>query len=324
MKYGNLQGIKLAKVNYFLRRHTNISWIRYTCSPLPNFMQFQLDFIGAKGRFFSKHLDRIVTFRFMAPANYWEASEKFPVLLMNDGQDFTAMKLEKTFSEAFASKTVRPFVYVGLECNENRIHEYGIASTADFKGRGGRAREYSRFVTEEFIPFLKKEFKVSTDKMDWVYCGMSLGGLSAFDIAYRHSDLFGKIGVFSGSFWWRKKAYVKKDVADRSRIILDVIKNGKKAPHLQFWLQTGTEDEKADRNRNGVIDAIDDTLDVIKELQAKGYSYPGEIVYEEILGGKHDLPTWGNVFPKFVLWAFGKPLVTPAQGRLLRFLKQGG
>jgi len=135
---------------------------------------------------------------------------------------------------------------------------------------------------------------------------MSLGGLSAFDIAYNHPLFFGKIGVFSGSFWWRKKAYIKKDVADRSRIILDVIKNGHASKNLKFWLQTGTEDEIADRNKNGVIDAIDDTLDVIKELELKGYSYPGDITYVEIEGGKHDLPTWAMIFPEFIEWAFSK------------------
>jgi enterochelin esterase-like enzyme len=269
-------------------------------------MPFQFDFIAAKGRFFSKYLDRTVAFRFMAPADYWEADHKFPVLLMNDGQDFTALKLERTFANAYSSGFVRPFVYLGLECNENRMHEYGTASSADFKGRGGRALEHSRFVIEEFMPFVKKKFKVSEDGKDWVYCGMSLGGLSAFDIAFRHSQLFGKIGVFSGSFWWRKKPYLKKDVADRSRILLDVIRNGPTAPHLKFWLQTGTEDEKADRNHNGVIDSIDDTLDVIKELRAKGYSYPGDIKYVEIKGGKHDLPTWERIFPEFVQWAFGE------------------
>lgn len=285
-------------------------------------MQFQFDFFGGKGRFFSKHLDRIVTFRYMVPPEYPRAKKKFPALLMNDGQDFTAMKLEQTFSEAYASKAIQPFVYIGLECNENRMHEYGTAPSADFKGRGSKALAYSRFVIEEFIPFLKKEFKISSDGKDWVYCGMSLGGLSAFDIAYRNSKLFSKIGVFSGSFWWRKKAYVKKDVADRSRILLDVIKNGKDAPHLKFWLQTGTEDEKADRNNNGVIDSIDDTLDVIKELRAKGYSYPGAIVYEEIQGGKHDLPTWASIFPKFVLWAFGTPQLISAQGAVRRTSKK--
>ncbi|NNE75854.1 MAG: esterase family protein [Pricia sp.] len=267
-------------------------------------MQFQIDFISIKGSYFSKFLDRKVKFRFMGPATYMKSTERFPVLLMNDGQDFVPMNLEETLRKAFSFKIIRPFVYIGIECNENRIHEYGTASSADFKGRGGRALEYSKFIVEEFIPFLKREFKVSANGEDWVYCGMSLGGLSAFDIAYRHASLFGKIGVFSGSFWWRKKAYSKKDVDDRSRIILDVIKNGNYAPHLKFWFECGTLDESADRNKNGIIDAIDDTLDVIKELKAKGYSSRNDIKYVEVLGGKHDLPTWGKIFPEFLQWAF--------------------
>lgn len=285
-------------------RQTFILCNRYTCTSLLKPMQFHIDFISAKGIIFSRHLDRWVKFRFVAPSNYWKSNSSFPVLLMNDGQDFGPMRLEETLTKAFANKTLRPFLYFGIECNENRMHEYGIASSADFKGRGGRAYEYSKFILEEFLPFLKKEFKVSQKGADWVYCGMSLGGLSAFDIAYANPDQFGKIGVFSGSFWWRKKAYVQKDIADRSRILLDVIKDRPFAPNLKFWLQTGTEDEKADRNGNGIIDAIDDTLDVIKELQAKGYSYPGAINYVEIKGGKHDLPTWAKVFPAFLAWAF--------------------
>lgn len=270
-------------------------------------MQFHIDFISARGAIFSKNLSRWVKFRFVAPANYWKSETAFPVLLMNDGQDFGPMGIEQTLTKAFAKKTIRPFVYLGIECNEDRMQEYGIASSADFKGRGSKAGHNSKFILEEFIPFLKKEFKVSEKGEDWVYCGMSLGGLSAFDIAYNNPDKFGKIGVFSGSFWWRKKAYVKKDIADRSRMILDIIKNRTFAPHLKFWLQTGTEDEKADRNANGVIDAIDDTKDVIKELRLKGYSYPGAVSYLEIKGGKHDLPTWGKAFPEFIAWAFVKP-----------------
>ena len=173
-------------------------------------------------------------------------------------------------------------------------------------GRGGKAKDYTKFGMEEFIPFLRKEFKVSKKGEDWVYCGMSLGGLSAFDIVYNNPESFGRVGVFSGSFWWRKKAYEKKDLADRSRIILDVITKKAYSPHLKFWFQCGTEDEIADRNNNGVIDSIDDTLDVIKELKAKGYSSPGAIKYVEIKGGKHNLPTWGLVFPKFIEWAFKK------------------
>lgn len=266
-------------------------------------MQFQIHTITIKGSFYSNSLERLVNFRFVAPSNYWLAQKGFSVLLMNDGQDYDALRLEQTLTKKFLSTTVIPFVYIGIDCNENRIHEYGTAGTADFKGRGGQANKYSKCIIDEFVPFLKKEFKVSKHGMDWVFCGMSLGGLSAFDIVFNHSDVFGKVGVFSGSFWWRKKAYVKNDIADRSRIVLDLVKNGNFSPHLQFWFQCGTKDETADRNHNGIIDAIEDTQDLIKELKSKGYKKDA-ITYLEVLGGKHDLPTWGSVFPTFLDWAF--------------------
>lgn len=267
-------------------------------------MGFQIDYISAKGSFFSKNLNRKVVFRFLAPGNYRKSEHPFPVLLMNDGQDYQAMNLEKTLTEVFSDATIKPFCYIGISCNENRINEYGTSSTPDFKNRGHKAAQYSKFIISEFIPFLKTEFKLSEKQADWVFCGMSLGGLSAFDIVYNHPSYFKKAGIFSGSFWWRKKAYVTGDKKDRSRIILDVIKNRAYVAGQQFWLQCGTADEAADRNNNGVIDAIDDTMDVIKELEKKGYSYPGDITYIEIDGGRHDVPTWGNAFPAFLKWAF--------------------
>ncbi len=267
-------------------------------------MGFQIDFISAKGDFFSNKLNRNIVFRFVAPGNYRKSDEPFPVLLMNDGQDYQAMNLENTLTEAFSNISLKPFCYVGIECNDNRINEYGTASTPDFKNRGNKAAAYSKFILEEFIPFLKTEFKLSKDHTDWVYCGMSLGGLSALDIAYNRPTYFNKVGVFSGSFWWRKKAYVKGDKLDRSRIVLDVIKNRAYVAGQKFWFQCGTDDERADRNNNGIIDAIDDTLDVIKELEKKGYTYPGDITYLEMKGGKHDLPTWARAFPEFLMWAF--------------------
>jgi len=267
-------------------------------------MEFHIDFISAKGSFFSKTLKRHVIFRFVAPGGYRKSEQAFAVLLMNDGQDYQAMNLEKTLTQSFLENPIKPFCYIGIECNEDRINEYGTSSASDFKKRGSKASMYSTFIINEFIPFIKSKFKLSTDHEDWVYCGMSLGGLSAFDIMYNYPGYFSRVGVFSGSFWWRNKPYVIGDKLDRSRIILDVIKNRKYEAGQRFWLQCGTADEKADRNNNGIIDAIDDTLDVITELQKKGYSYPGDISYIEVKGGKHDLQTWAKVFPNFIKWAF--------------------
>ncbi len=270
-------------------------------------MKVEIDFLSIKGSYPSKHLNRNVKFRWVAPGNYKNSNKPFKVLLMNDGQDFISLNLEQSLTSAFRRKDIQPFIYVGLECDKNRMFEYGIASSADYKGRGNKAEVYSKFVIEEFIPFLKEEYNVSNKGLDWIFCGLSLGGLSALDIVVNHPDHFGKAGVFSGSFWWRNKPYKKEDLSDRSRIILEVINNAPYAPHLDFWFQCGTEDEKADRNHNGIIDAIDDTLDVIRELKAKGYTYPGDISYVEVIGGKHNLPTWANVIPQFLQWAFGFP-----------------
>ena len=83
-----------------------------------------------------------------------------------------------------------------------------------------------------------------------------------------------------------------------------MIRNGKLKPGLKFWFQTGTHDEQSDRNKNGVIDSIDDTLDLITELEKKGYRPVHDIQYLEIKGGKHTTGTWAEAMPHFLKWAF--------------------
>ena len=63
-------------------------------------------------------------------------------------------------------------------------------------------------------------------------------------------------------------------------------------------------DEKKDRNHNGIIDSIDDTLDLIKELKAKGYS-DKEIFYYEMPDGHHDVRYMGKSFSAFFEMGMG-------------------
>jgi enterochelin esterase-like enzyme len=133
-----------------------------------------------------------------------------------------------------------------------------------------------------------------------------MGGLSAMDIAWNHPEMFRKVGVFSGSLWWRKRDAHSLFYSDhRDRIMHQRIRNGKMKHGLHFWFQTGTEDEASDRNNNGVIDSIDDTLDLIAELTKKGYRPFKDIHYLEMVGGRHDTATWAKAMPEFLKWAFG-------------------
>jgi hypothetical protein len=86
------------------------------------------------------------------------------------------------------------------------------------------------------------------------------------------------------------------------------IRKGKYASWLKFFFQCGNMDEIKDRNKNGIIDSIDDTLDLINELETKGYSKENDIEYLEIKDGLHDVPTWGRAFPEFLKWGWRKSI----------------
>ena len=55
---------------------------------------------------------------------------------------------------------------------------------------------------------------------------------------------------------------------------------------------------------NGVIDAIQDTTELVDELAARGYARGREVVYRETAGGRHDEETWAKELPGFLRWAW--------------------
>ena len=139
------------------------------------------------------------------------------------------------------------------------------------------------------------------------FAGFSLGALSALDIVWEHAQEFSRVGLFSGSFWWRTKD--KTDPAYNEmtdRIMQRKVREGDYAPWLQFFFECGTEDEMEDRNQNGIIDSIDDTQDLIQELVIKGYDREKDIRYLQIDGGRHEVNTWARAMPEFLLWGWGR------------------
>ncbi len=253
----------------------------------------------------SAHLSREVTLDVYLP-EVLLGNEQLNLLLLNDGQDVARMGMEQLLADLYGRRKIEPVVVVAIHASKERLSEYGVAGKPDFKKRGDRAEFYTRFITDELLGFVEQEMQVSIQGAK-VFAGFSLGGLTAFDIAWNNDAFFDKVGVFSGSFWWRKKD-LKDHYCDEDRIMHDVIRKTKKRPELKFWLMTGTEDEKSDRNHNFIIDSIDDTIDVIKALLAKGYRRPEDIHYFEKVGGKHEPDTWGKVMPHFLTWAFEKKL----------------
>ena len=236
------------------------------------------------------------------PPNVRDA-DSVSLLLINDGQDLVAMQFEKILHKLYQQKTITPLLCVGLHCGADRRNEYATAKITDYKGRGSKAALYTRFVFEELLPFIRKTYAVFSFK-EKSYAGFSLGGLSALDIVWNNANEFTKVGVFSGSFWWRDKDQDALDFDEsKNRIMHRQVREGDHAPWLQFFFEVGTQDETADRNNNGIIDAIDDTISLIDELKQKGYN-DNDIGYLELKDGRHDVPTWARAFPAFLEWGW--------------------
>jgi enterochelin esterase-like enzyme len=222
---------------------------------------------------------------------------------MNDGQDLKSLDYQKIMEELSRSQIIANIITVAIHAGE-RIQEYGVSEIPDYKGRGSKAGEYQEFLISEVFPLVEGFFKISLRPEKTAITGFSLGGLSAFDFAWDHPEKVSKVGVFSGSFWWRTRA-LGPDYQESDRIIHRKVESSDHIPQLKFWFQVGTRDEENDRNQNGVIDSIDDTLDLIKSLKSKGFSEDQDIRYIEVEGGEHNQKTWSWVLPQFLEWAFG-------------------
>jgi enterochelin esterase-like enzyme len=252
----------------------------------------------------SKFLHREVIVDFYVP-HPLPAPGQLNLLLINDGQDLNKFHFERMLDRLYSENEIEPILAAGIHCGIERRMEYGTASIPDYKGRGAKAANHQLFIFHELIPLIQQAFYPFSFK-EKSYAGFSLGGLSAIDTVWHHPDVFTKAGIFSGSLWWRLKELDNGYAEETDRIMHKLVREGEYARGLKFYFTTGSLDEKMDRNNNGIIDSIDDTLALIEELEKKGYENGKDICYINYENGRHDVHTWGKAMPDFLKWGWGK------------------
>jgi enterochelin esterase-like enzyme len=252
---------------------------------------------------YSEFLERDVTIDVYLPTR--KTAKEIPLLLINDGQDLRTMDFRTMLDALIEADQLEPIVCVGIHCGEGRMDEYGTACCADYLGRGAKAGLYHKFIFDELLPFIEKEFKQYCFQ-ETSFAGFSLGGLSALDIVWNHAHEFSKVGVFSGSLWWRRRGYEDERYDwDKDRIMHLQVQKGRHFDWLKFFFECGQLDETEDRNNNGVIDSIDDVRELIEDMKGVGYK-DDQIYYLELEDGEHNVETWARAFPIFLRWGWGR------------------
>ena len=252
---------------------------------------------------FSHYLNRDVLIDAYLP-NTESDFNNLSLLLLNDGQDLPVMPFADILSDLYSTNAIEPIICIGIHCGTDRKNEYGTAGQLNYKAQGAKAELYTNFILQELLPFVQKTFAIHTFK-DKSFAGFSLGGLSALDIVFNHPHEFVNAASFSGSLWWRSRAYGRSYNDETDRIMHALVRRLPCYKWLSFFLECGALDELADRNNNGIIDSVEDTLDLITELKAKGYA-TNAIKYVELPDGMHNVATWALALPNYLQWRWGK------------------
>ncbi len=250
-------------------------------------------------KIFSEFLDREVTVRLYLPPDFKNTTKDYPVLFFHDGQDLEKMNFQKQLADAYQAKQLNFHIVAGIVAGD-RMQEYGTGVIEDYAGRGNRSAQHNDFILKELLPLLEQKYRAAEGAFKHSVAGFSLGGLAAVYLAWKHPSYFRCVGVFSGSLWWRSMPY-NEQYPDANLIMHRLVDTSTKRPNLRLWFQAGTNDETSDRNQNGVIDAIDDTLFLIKILKNLGYT-DEEVKYLEIEEGRHEPATWAVAMPDFLEW----------------------
>jgi enterochelin esterase family protein len=140
---------------------------------------------------------------------------------------------------------------------------------------------YVTFLIEELLPEALDGFVVSQDPDDRLICGMSSGGLCAFNAAWERPDCFGKVISHCGSYTNIRGGNLYPSRVRSSRL-----------RPMRVFLQSGAGD--LDRERGNWPAA---NFDLASALAFKGYDYRFEFGQ-----GGHDLRHGAAIFAATLRW----------------------
>lgn len=251
-------------------------------------------------------VDRMITM--YLPGDYNQRPDRrYRVLYVFDAQELPLIAFEQHLNSLVMNLQIDPILVVAVPSAEGdmRREELGAGPYINVFGWGKLSDAFNKFMVYELVPAVDKAYRTQRGPQNTAIMGWSLGGLAAFYLAWQYPDVFGIVGAFSPSFWWRTASDPGFEL--QARVVHKVVRESARRPGLRMWFEAGTgEVPSTDIDQNGVADVIQDIQDLMTLLEQKGYQRDSDMIYQQVEGGKHELATWGAVLPNFLNWAFGK------------------
>jgi len=236
------------------------------------------------------------------PAGYSGGGPPSNLIVLLDGRMYVDVLLAPTtIDNLIATRQVGSTVAVFVENPPMRRNEelFGNETFADF-------------LATELVPWVRRQFNVTSDARRVVIGGASAGGVGATYAALRHPDVFGNVLSQSAGFGLSperrqefderapggdKDDHVVEEIEDRSVtggagwLASLVISSPKRS--TRFYLDVGVFEADL---LGGGLGALEPNRHIRDVLRAKGY----EVTYHEFVGG-HDYVNWRGTFADGVM-----------------------
>ena len=242
----------------------------------------------ARGRVDSRSFASVIlgnerTITVYTPPHYADSGQPYGVIFLTDGDSYIRGQFVlEVLNNLIAARQIPPLVAVMI----------GNAPGARTRELSGDAK-FEEFLVSEIIPWAQRSYHITREPRRTIIGGLSLGGLTAAYMGWRHPDIFGNVLAQSGSFWWMPPRDptrpAERDYDAEPNWLSSQFLTGPKLP-LRFYLSSGL-DELDMRGKGASILVPNRHLRDV--LRAKEY----DIAYEEV-DGAHDSLNWRYTFPR--------------------------
>ncbi|MCB9042947.1 MAG: alpha/beta hydrolase-fold protein [Chitinophagales bacterium] len=238
--------------------------------------------------FYMPQLNRYRRIWIYLPTSYNSSPQRhYPVLYMHDGQNLFDQatsfagewEVDETLSE-LALYEQGQIIVVGIDNGGSyRIGEYTPYPNAQYGGGEGDA--YVQFIVNTLKPYIDTNYRTLPERENTGIMGSSLGGLISFYAGISYADTFGKIGVFSPSFWFNNTIYT-------------LVEETPKTQNSKMYFLAGAQES---------ADMVPDMQTMYNLLLENNYA-TNELAYVVKADGQHSEWFWAREFKDAYLWLF--------------------
>jgi predicted alpha/beta superfamily hydrolase len=242
-------------------------------------------------KFFMPQLNRERKIWVYLPPNYGNSSKKFPVLYMHDGQNVFDNKtsyageweVDETLNRLSKNYGLNVIV-IGIDNgNEYRFGEYSPWDNETYGKAEGDT--YLEFIVKTLKPAIDKTYRTKTASKNTAIMGSSMGGLISHYAGLKYPEVFGKVGVFSPSFWYSESSF-------------KFAKNHSKMKHSKMYFLVGSKEGK-----EFGYDMAKDMESMVEVMKANGFKKNN--LYSKIVpDGIHSESFWRAEFENAIRWLF--------------------